>query len=304
MDDALAAVFPYRVIPIRFGSINTRSLQLASDCIDSQTARDFIMGPSWANSSFFEGFVRFMTENDPTWDVIALQGILEDSIAVTALKNSPQLPILWTVGGAWGRIEFISCSDNVRPFQRLSKGFKQNLRTAHNKLDPGQVTFEVARTESDLTRLLPEFLRVESSGWKGEAGSSALKTPPLNMFLRQLISQFGPSGRCEIHLMRLLTEPIATLFGIVADGIWYIFRIGYSEAHHMVSPGHLIIENLLRTNDRRFDTLAPYNAPPWFRAWKPDKIQQIFNAFVFRPSPAGINLAREIEITLRRTPNI
>ncbi len=31
--------------------------------------------------------------------------------------------------------------------------------------------------------------------------------------------------------MRLDDEPIATLFGIVTDKIWYMFRIGYDENH-------------------------------------------------------------------------
>lgn len=59
------------------------------------------------------------------------------------------------------------------------------------------MTFEVARTASDLARLLPEFLDVEPAGWKGELGTSALKQPAMTNFLRQLISHFGPTGGCE-----------------------------------------------------------------------------------------------------------
>jgi len=300
MGDALVAVFPCRLMRLQVGEIQLRAMRLASDQGDSQTARDLIIAPAMTKSNFFEGFVNFMAQNNPRWDVLALHGILEDSIAATALKNSPELHFLETPGGAWGRIEFISCGDDANPFERLSKGFKQNLRTSHNKLDPQQVTFEFARTESDLSRLLPEFLRVESSGWKGEAGTSALKEPVTNTFLHQLIANFGPSGRCEIHLMRIANEPVAVLFGIVTDNIWYIFRIGYNESYHRASPGHLIVENLLkqRATHKTFDVLTPYNAPPWFNAWKPDRIQKISNAFVFRPSPEGFKLAKQIETTM------
>jgi len=295
--DALVAIFPVRPVQLQVGPIPLRTLRLVSDPLETETARDFILDPATAKEGFFGGFVHFMAQNEPNWDVISLQGILEDSIAATALKSSPQLPILETPGGAWGRVEFITCGDGASPFSRLSKGFRQNLRTSHHKLDPMDVTFECASTESDLTRLLPEFLNVESSGWKGDLGTSALKQPAMNTFLRQLISQFGPSGRCEIHLMRLSNQPIATLFGIVTDNIWYIFRIGYDEAHHRASPGHLIIENLLKrgATHRSFDTLTPYNAPPWFHAWKPNVVQKIVSIHVFRPSPEGVKLAKEVE---------
>lgn len=301
--DTLVAVFPHRLIPLQLGPFSLRLLQLASDPLEGETARDFVIAPALVKTNFFQGFVRYMTEHNPTWDVISLHGILEDSFAAMALDHSPQLPFFQTPGGALdrGQIQFISCGDNDRPFERLSKGFKQNLRTAHNKLKSGQVTFESARTESDLAKLFPEFLKVESSGWKGELGTSALKEPETNTFLRQLISHFGPSGGCEIQLMRVCDESIATLFGIVTDNVWYIFRIGYDESHHRSSPGHLILENLLKqmAAHKSFDIVTPYNAPPWFEAWKPDKALRIFNSYVFRPSPDGIKLAKQIEAIAR-----
>lgn len=162
------------------------------------------------------------------------------------------------------------------------------------------MTFEVARTASDLARLLPEFLDVEPAGWKGELGTSALKQPAMTNFLRQLISHFGPTGGCEICLMRLSGRPIATLFGVVTDKIWYISRIGYDEFLHRTSPGHLIIEHLLKQREApiSFEILTTYNAPPWFRAWKPDGVLGMSDAFVFRPSPEGFNLAQRVVTSL------
>lgn len=298
--DTLAAVFPNRPVQLTVGDIELRAIRLVSDPDDVLTARDLIIAPDLANGSFFGGLVDFMARSDPWWEVISLPGILADSTAVTALKESRHLPIVEAAGGAWGRIEFITCPEGADPFARLSKGFRQNLRTSHNKLDATQVTFESARTASDLARLLPEFLEVESGGWKGELGTSALKHPAMNTFLRQLISHFSPGGGCEIHLMRLSGRPIATLFGIVTDKIWYILRIGYDEAHHRASPGHLIIEHLLKQREApiSFEILTTYNAPPWFHAWKPDVDMGMSDAFVFRPSPDGFNLAQRVATSL------
>jgi len=299
--DKLVAVFPCRVERVQIGPIPLNAIRLASDHIDAHTARDITIAPDLAETKFFQGFIRYMAEHDPIWDVIELAGIMEDSSAATALKHCPQLPIILTPGGVRGRIEFVSCSDGADPFARLSKGFKQNLRTAHHKLEPTQVTFEVARTPTDLARLLPEFLTVESSGWKGALGTSALTHSATNTFLGQLLHHFGPSGGCEIHVMRYADKPVATLFGITPDHIWYIFRIGYDETHHRASPGHLIIENLLKQNamDKLFNVLTPYNATPWFNAWKPDRILQISNAYVFRPTSQGMELADRVASIMR-----
>ncbi len=299
--DRLVTVFPFRLLPLQIGPMQLRALHLESDQINSDTARDFVMAPSVAKTTFFQGFVKYMAEENKMWDVISLPGILEDSSAATALNHSAQLPFIQMAGGVRGMIVFITCGENDRPFERLSKGFRQNLRTSHNKLKTTQVTFEIARTQSDLVRLLPDFLKVESSGWKRELGTSALQHPETKTFLRQLIAHFGPSGGCEIHLMRFDNEPVAALFGIVSDNIWYIFRIGYDESQHRVSPGHLIIENLLKQNSdqKHFDVLTPYNAPSWLHAWKPDRLVQIFKAYVFRPSPEGMELAKRAATILR-----
>jgi hypothetical protein len=82
--------------------------------------------------------------------------------------------------------------------------------------------------------------------------------------------------------MRKDNQPIAALFGIVTNRIWYMFRIGYDETCHRIFPGHLIIENLLgqRAEQSSFDVLTPYNAPVWFRAWKPDKTLALFHVYV------------------------
>lgn len=295
------AVFPFRFMPIQLGQLELNALRLVSDQIEAGTARDFVIAPGLAETEFFQSFVKFMDAHDRGWDVISLPGVLENSSAAAALKSSPALPYVHTKGGARGRVEAITCGEGDRPFARLSKGFRQNLRTAHNKLKTNRVSFEIADTERHLLALLPEFLKVESSGWKGELGTSAAKDPQTGSFLRGLISHLGANGGCEIHIMRVDDAPVAALFGVVTDNVWYIFRIGYDEAFHRASPGHLIIENLLKQSAERknFTVVTPYNAPPWFQSWRPASMLQIRNAYVFRPSPNGHELANRAATILR-----
>jgi CelD/BcsL family acetyltransferase involved in cellulose biosynthesis len=302
-NNALVAVLPYRQERLQVGPYALRLMKLVSDQGEGETARDFMMAPALAQSNFFQGLVRFLAQHDTSWDVISLHGILEDSVAATALENSPQLTFFQTPGGALdrGRIYFISCGDADRPLDRVSKVFKKNLRKSHNRTKSENVAFAIARTEAELKSLLPQFLRVESSGWKGAMGTSALKDAATNTFIEQLIAQFGPKGECELRVMRIGDKTAAALFGIVTDDVWYMFRIGYDESFDRASPGHLIIEHLLdsRTAHPSFSAITPYNAPDWFAAWKPDRILNIYNSYVFRPSAEGINLARQIELFVR-----
>lgn len=300
--DALVAVLPYRQDRLQLGPYPLRLMKLVSDQGDGETARDFIMAPELVQSSFFQGLVKYLAQHDQSWDVISLHGIMQDSYAAIALQSSPQLPFFQTPGGALdrGHILFMSCGDGDQPLECASELFREDLRQAHNRTKSEEVTFVVARAEHELTRLLSDFLQVESSGWKGTMGG-ALKDAAAGTFMRELVGQFGPKGECELRVMLIGNRPAAALFGLVTDSIWYMFHIGYDETFEQTLPGHLVIENLLeaRAEHPTFSIITPYSAPDWFEDWNPDLISELYNTYVFRPSPEGTRLAKEIENFVR-----
>jgi hypothetical protein len=101
--------------------------------------------------------------------------------------------------------------------------------------------------------------------------------------------------------MRVRDRPIASIFGVVTDEIWFLFRTGYDEKYHRVSPGHLIIENLLKQNavKTEFGTFTLYNATPWFSPWKADRTLKVYNKWVFRPSQSGWELGQKLLVMAR-----
>jgi Acetyltransferase (GNAT) domain len=300
--DALVAVLPYRQDLLQFGPYPLRVMKLVSDQGDGETARDFIMAPELVQGSFFQGLVKYLAQHDESWDVISLHGILQDSYAAITLQSSPQLPFFQTPGGALdrGHIFFLSCGDGDQPLERASELFREDLRKAHNQTKSEEVTFVVARAEHELTRVLSDLLRVEPSCWVGTMGS-ALKDAAASTFMCELVGQFGPKGECELRVMRVGDRRAAAVFGLVTDGIWYMFSIGYDETFERALPGHLVIENLLETRAEHpmFSVITPYSAPDWFEDWNPNLISDVYNAYIFRPSPEGVRLAREIESFVR-----
>jgi Acetyltransferase (GNAT) domain len=295
-DNTLVAIIPFRFVRLEIGSFQLKVIRLVSDQDDSPIARDIVIEPTLARTDFLQEIVRCLADLDTNWDAILFGDVLEDSLAAVALQRVSRFPYFQTPGGAHGRMEFLSCGKEDRPFEGLSKGFKQNLRTAHNKLKSQNATFEIAQTEADLTNLLPDFLKVESSGWKGELGTSALQHSPTHTFLRLLIRHLGPKAACEIHVMLVRDQPISSIFGIVMNEIWFLFRTGYDESYHSVSPGHLIIENLLKQNSAKteFGTFTLYNVPPWFSPWKADRTLKVYNKWAFRPSERGWKLGQKL----------
>jgi hypothetical protein len=300
-DNTLVAIIPFRFLRLEIGPIQLKVIRLISDQDDSPIAADIVIEPSLTQTNFLQEVVNSLADLDRNWDAILFANTLEDSLAVAASQHISRLPYFQTPGGAHGRMEFLSCGKKDRPFEGMSKGFKQNLRTAHNKLESESVTFEIARTETDLIDLLPEFLKVESSGWKGELGTSTLQHSPTRSFLQLLIRYLGPKAACEIHVMRVRDRPIASIFGVVTDEIWFLFRTGYDEKYHRVSPGHLIIENLLKQNavKTEFGTFTLYNATPWFSPWKADRTLKVYNKWVFRPSQSGWELGQKLLVMAR-----
>jgi CelD/BcsL family acetyltransferase involved in cellulose biosynthesis len=282
-------IMPLQAVRVSEGRSQLKMLELLSDPTGHQSARDFLIDEAFEDTTLLADFLHYLAKIDGSWDIISLRGILADSCAFSSMKKARKINATRFPGGHWGKNEFVTCAPGHDPFLRLSKSFRQNLRTAHNKLKGRDVSYTSVNRCLDVQEMFSDFLNVESSGWKGEGGSSVLKIPSLQYFLNNLAKLLAASNGCEIHVMKVDGKVAAALFCVVADGISYLLRTGYDEALHLASPGNLLFEHLLKTKGAAGNTLivAPYNAPPWFKAWRPDVILGIYNVIIRRPDIEG-----------------
>ena len=278
-------IMPLQAVRVSDGHSQLKVLELLSDPTGHQSARDFLIDEAFEETTLLADLLGYLAKIDRSWDIISLRGILANSCAFSSMKKATKLNVMRSPGGHWGKNEFVTCAPGHDPFSRLSKSFRQNLRTAHNKLKGRDVSYISVNTCLDVQEMFSDFLNVESSGWKGEEGSSVLKIPSLQYFLTHLTKLLAASNGCEIHVMKVDGKVAAALFCVVADGISYLLRTGYDEALHLASPGNLLFEHLLKTKGAAGNTVivAPYNAPPWFKAWRPDVILGIYNVIIRRP---------------------
>jgi CelD/BcsL family acetyltransferase involved in cellulose biosynthesis len=163
--------------------------------------------------------------------------------------------------------------------QPLSKNFRGSLRKARNKLlAMSGVDFVTAREVVELRAAFDEFLSVEASGWKGRGGKGTAIAlhPKVEPFYRNLIDQFGPSGLCEINLLRVGNECISAQFCIAVRDIYYVLKIGYDEKHAVLAPGNMLLEHLLARlrSEGRMRVVNLVSDADWHTSWRPVRTPQ------------------------------
>src|SRR3546814_8885107 len=66
-------------------------------------------------------------------------------------------------------------------------------------------------------------------------------------------------------------------------------KIGYDEAYGKLSPGHLVVDAVLRryAEDRTIRFMNLIGDMEWQASWRPDRIG-ILNCYIYRASPQGL----------------
>jgi CelD/BcsL family acetyltransferase involved in cellulose biosynthesis len=88
--------------------------------------------------------------------------------------------------------------------------------------------------------LLRSGLAIEDSGWKGEAGTSVLKSPErFRLHLREA-RQAAEHGALQLSFLEFQGRPIAFQYGWNCKGVYHSFKVGYDESFAEFTPGQLL----------------------------------------------------------------
>ncbi len=232
------------------------------------------------------GAVRaFLSESRLEWDVLAFTNVLEDSCAFALAPDDPYRVALPT-----RRCDYLVKPASYDKFAKtLSKNFRANLRKARNKLSrfkgEGRVQCLSVRDPGQLEWAFDEFLRVEASGWKGEAGTrSAIQfSQRLRQYYHSLLTGFAELDGYEINLLRLDKRSIGAQFCLRTGDTNYLLKIGYDEAYAKYAPGNMLLEWLLkRGNDAQIRQINLVTDTAWHAGWAPASYQ-VYNVYLFNP---------------------
>ena len=205
-------------------------------------------------------------ESSPAWDVIRLQGVLADSFAATAVRDSGAK---YSVTVA-GKCSYIRCPRGEDAPRGMSKNLKRSLRRSAKGLEQngGEVEFIFETCGEKLDKALSEFLRIENSGWKSRSQAVARDALMVEFFQR-FVREFGLMRRCEVALMKLNGTAIAAQLSLLEEDTQYLMKVAYDEAFGYLSPGNVLMARLLRRiTDSRMLTLNMISDELWHDRWR------------------------------------
>jgi CelD/BcsL family acetyltransferase involved in cellulose biosynthesis len=176
------------------------------------------------------------------------------------------------------------------PFSNCPKYYKKDRKRLEKRFDRlkeiGEPTFHVySHFDEDLFN---EFIALEGSGWKGQAGGAIKCSQVLVDFYRELVKTAAQQGHLRMCALRAGGKAVAMELAFVVDGCCYSPKIAYDETLASSSPGQqlarLAIEDLVRLGVTKYDLLGPRSR--YKAVWAGD-IRPHANCYIFRPSIAG-----------------
>ncbi|MEO8288315.1 MAG: GNAT family N-acetyltransferase [Chloroflexota bacterium] len=226
---------------------------------------------------------------DTSWDVLCIRDVPEEGNArqLYEAAQAAGFPC-----GAWEslRSPYIALPGSPEAYEsRLSAKHKSNLRRRRKNLSTqGRVSVEQVTGSVDLSAKLEEGFALEASGWKGRKGTAISQEAATWGFYSELARNESYRGALSLYFLRLDGKPLAFQYGLLDGGAFYLLKPSYDEAYKEYSPGHLLMQDVVRDCIARemleFDFLGP--DMPWKRDWT-GSVRRHDWLFIFRDSRYG-----------------
>lgn len=278
---------PIAILPLRLGGerlrgLPVRVLELPSD--PQMSIADIVAAPGRLDARAAQALVNTLHQNRLAWDVMRFQAVTEKSAALAWAASWPRALI------AEARYRDYISSD--RPYTDVlasfSKNFRASLRKARNKLRTTEgVTRRRAQALPDLEHAFKRFCDVEAAGWKGERGTAIKNDARVRAFYRGIMRDFGSQQQCEINILSIKDQPVAGQFCLRAGATLHVLKIGYDEHYAKLSPGNLLLEDLLEECPQRgIKEVDLVTDAAWHTAWNPNR-ERVFEVMIFNGTARG-----------------
>ena len=286
---------PVAIVPLKFEQerrlgIGVRVLTLPPHV--HLPLRDVLCVADAVAGDVLDSLLAFLHAQRSRWDVLRFADVMHESPLVSLQS-----------GRGWRMIvrraktcDWVVCD---RPYETLARSFSRNFRSnlskARNKLaQEAGVGFEsVSRPGPDMQRCFAEFLEVEASGWKGNAGTgTAIRLhPELLRFYESLIAELAPSGALVINCLRVAGVTIAAQFCVRDEDTLYVLKLAYDERQARLAPGNMLLERVIASGfaSGSFRHVSLVGDPPWFKDWRPQEAP-VYTIEVYNATPIGLML--------------
>jgi CelD/BcsL family acetyltransferase involved in cellulose biosynthesis len=298
-DRELAAVFPLQLQTHRVRFLQPRFLGTIED--DQLQLSDFVFAQIESNAGLLNALVRWLrAQRTFRWDELRLLRVRDDAaLAYAARAGLPRA----TAALLYDRSAFFDTRGSYDQATRaISSKFKSNLRRRSRLAEESApLRFQSCRGSGELKDAFDRFLEIESSGWKGSAGtSSAIRCrPEMLAFYEGLVREFGARDACVINLLWHGEQAIAAQFCLQIGRTLNILKVGYRDDRSLIAPGILLQERIIQhaCADRDIDVLSLVNDPSWARSFKPLSVG-VWSYFA--PNWTAIGLLAHLGLLVKR----
>jgi CelD/BcsL family acetyltransferase involved in cellulose biosynthesis len=281
---ALVAVWPLQVVRHGWGPFAIRELTGLTH--PHMTLSDIVADP--ADAAIWPQLWKWLeTEARLEWDRLVLPRLAENCVLARWIaQRTPELMHSnATDGSAW-----LDCE---RSFDELLKAASANHRSslsrgARRAEKIGDLRYETHNLPDGLAQALEHFMVLEASGWKGVQGGAVARKPELIAFYKGLTQALGARGQCEIDLLWLGPQPIATVFWFRTGGQLYLQKIAYREEFANLGPGKLIMAEALERacSDPSLLRVNFITRCPWADGWR-TRITPVWRHSLYRSTLRG-----------------
>ena len=155
-----------------------------------------------------------------------------------------------------------------------SSKLRSNLANRTRRLAAqGPIQLRMAREQGDIAGYFDEFLRLESSGWKGAhgTGTAISLVPSAKAFYSSLLAQSNPDFETDIALLFCGDKAVAGQFLFRVARWEHQYKIAYDEDYSALSPGQLLHQQVIE-HAKAYDgtdRVSLVTGQSWHKEWSP-----------------------------------
>ncbi|MCK9553888.1 GNAT family N-acetyltransferase [Aquamicrobium sp.] len=192
--------------------------------------------------------------------------------------------------------------------RHLSSRHRYDIRRAYRRAaEIGQLAVQLTQPgPAEVRGLLDVAFAVEARSWKGVQGSSVVANTDLQAFFHQVLGSYAAEGYVLTALLSIDAVPAAMQVCLVAHGKLWMLKIGYDEAFKRVSPGLILMNEVIRYAHQNSLCGIEFlgSAEAWLDVWSPERREYRLVALYPYTLPSLAYLGRDLtHLLLRRTRN-
>lgn len=269
-NDQLIAVVPLEHRVKWYGPVRMRSLHLPAD--SNIYLNDIVLDRNYANQDVLDAVLKEISSpsNGFKWDYCELRKFNSRS-ALYAHLEGRGIDIRQI-----GESVFIPCRD-AADIQKISKKTWKNASRLSRKAaaEVGELALIHNAPGEPMEPWFEDFMRIESSGWKGEegTGTSLLVDLKGQTFFRSLIVDNAGNWETRVYVLRFGDVKVASVLCVRCGPVLYVLKQGYNEEYKAYGPGSILIKTLIEIMATNPDIIGINltTAPPWSDRWHFDR---------------------------------